>query len=442
MPVEAAIPVKNGADGYSKTLALPSQDRLWSHQRKKLMMFIYFLGSVIIYACRTAMSLCMPEMYDEFGWDKKQQGLVMACFLWGYPVTQILGGYLADRFGAERVIITVGILWASITFATPDFPHLGSGTKESALALIIFSRLSQGLLQGMHFPSVMSATGQHVSDKDRTFVYSVISSGTHGGIVFSGLFGSLILHLQGWPSVFRFAGLIGLGWVYLLYINGDIKNNPSITVETKGSTSDHSKKDFSWHKVLSAPAFWAMLAGHFANGYTYFVFLFWMPTFFHEKYPTAQPWVYNVLPWVISMCTSVMFGSLGSWLLMKGFAKTLVRKGMNVFGMLLFGVCLICVSYVSSYEGSLLLFCVICAGQGAYQSSIIMNPSDILPEHTGFAFGLMNMFGAIPGFIGTYVSGAILEATGNWDYMYAVTGWVSIVGWAIFAYWGSAEPII
>ena len=30
----------------------------------------------------------------------------MACFLWGYPVTQILGGYLADRFGAERVIIT------------------------------------------------------------------------------------------------------------------------------------------------------------------------------------------------------------------------------------------------------------------------------------------------------------------------------------------------
>ena len=53
----------------------------------------------------------------------------------------------------------------------------------------------------------------------------------------------------------------------------------------------------------------------------------------------------------------------------------------------------------------------------------------------------MNMFGAIPGFIGTYISGAILEATGNWEYMYAVTGWVIITGWAIFAYWGSAQPI-
>ena len=55
--------------------------------------------------------------------------------------------------------------------------------------------------------------------------------------------------------------------------------------------------------------------------------------------------------------------------------------------------------------------------------------------------GVMNMFGAIPGFIGTYISGAILEATGNWEYMYAVTGWVIITGWAIFAYWGSAQPI-
>ena len=55
--------------------------------------------------------------------------------------------------------------------------------------------------------------------------------------------------------------------------------------------------------------------------------------------------------------------------------------------------------------------------------------------------GVMNMFGAIPGFIGTYISGAILEATGNWEYMYAVTGWVSVTGWAIFGYWFSSEPI-
>ena len=43
-----------------------------------------------------------------------------------------------------------------------------------------------------------------------------------------------------------------------------------------------------------------MLAAHFTNGYAYFVFLFWMPTFFHEKYPTAQVNTYlNPLYYVI-----------------------------------------------------------------------------------------------------------------------------------------------
>ena len=56
--------------------------------------------------------------------------------------------------------------------------------------------------------------------------------------------------------------------------------------------------------------------------------------------------------------------------------------------------------------------------------------------------GIMNTCGAIPGFIGTYISGAILESTGNWSLMYAVTGWVCITGWAVFGYFGSGESIV
>lgn len=60
---------------------------------------------------------------------------------------------------------------------------------------------------------------------------------------------------------------------------------------------------------------------------------------------------------------------------------------------------------------------------------------------TYFVAGIMNMCAGILGFIGTYVSGAILQATGNWDLMYSVTGWVAVAGWAVFAYWGSTDPI-
>lgn len=55
--------------------------------------------------------------------------------------------------------------------------------------------------------------------------------------------------------------------------------------------------------------------------------------------------------------------------------------------MLAFGICLISVSYVETFNATLLLFCVGTAGHGAYHSTVIMNPTDITPNHSGFMFG-------------------------------------------------------
>jgi len=429
--------------GSGSVTSPTKKERIWSRDRQRFMMFLYFWGSIIIYSSRTAMALCMPELYDHFNWDKKQQGLVLSCFLWGYPVTQVLGGYLSDRFGAERVILTAACGWSWITFLTPFFPYVGSGSQHSSLALIIFSRLSQGLIQGMHYPSVMSAVGQHCNEKERTFVYSVISAGSHGGTLFTGLVGSIILENYGWEAVFHFIGVLAMVWLCVLYLYGDYRNGNVITVkEHKPSVDGKTSQSLPWCKVLSSPPFWAMLVGHFAQGYTFFVVLFWLPTFFHENFPDAKPWVYNVLPWVVDMASSVIVGNFASIMLRKGYSKTFTRKSLNIFAMLGFGMCLISVSYTTTFGGTLLLFCVGTAGHGAYHSTIIMNPTDITPQHSGFMFGIMNTFGAIPGFIGTYISGAILESTGNWSLMYAVTGWVCITGWAFFGYYGSGEPII
>ena len=55
--------------------------------------------------------------------------------------------------------------------------------------------------------------------------------------------------------------------------------------------------------------------------------------------------------------------------------------------MLAFGVCLVSVSYTESYAVTLLLFCICTAAHGAYHSTVVMNPNDILPHHSGLAFG-------------------------------------------------------
>lgn len=39
----------------------------------------------------------------EFDWDKSIRSSILASFFYGYLITQIPGGWLADRFGGRRV---------------------------------------------------------------------------------------------------------------------------------------------------------------------------------------------------------------------------------------------------------------------------------------------------------------------------------------------------
>lgn len=40
----------------------------------------------------------------EFVWSKQTQGFVLGAFFWGYLITQIPGGLLAQKYGGKRVL--------------------------------------------------------------------------------------------------------------------------------------------------------------------------------------------------------------------------------------------------------------------------------------------------------------------------------------------------
>ena len=63
----------------------------------------------------------------QFEWDSETQGYVLGGFFYGYMATQIVGGWLADKFGA-RSLLTFGILCTSFfTLFTEVAAHWGPG---------------------------------------------------------------------------------------------------------------------------------------------------------------------------------------------------------------------------------------------------------------------------------------------------------------------------
>ncbi|KAK2511521.1 hypothetical protein Q9966_016617 [Columba livia] len=78
--------------------------------------------------------------HAQFNWDPETVGLIHGSFFWGYIVTQIPGGFIAQRFAANRVfgvaIVSTSVL--NMLLPTAARTHVGC---------VIGVRVLQGLVE-------------------------------------------------------------------------------------------------------------------------------------------------------------------------------------------------------------------------------------------------------------------------------------------------------
>ena len=63
---------------------------------------VVLLAALAVFVCymdRVVMSITIIPMAAEFGWSPEEQGRVLSSFFVGYLLTQIAGGWLAERYG-------------------------------------------------------------------------------------------------------------------------------------------------------------------------------------------------------------------------------------------------------------------------------------------------------------------------------------------------------
>ena len=70
-----------------------------------------------------------------------------------------------------------------------------------------------------------------------------------------------------------------------------------------------------------------------------------------------------------------------------------------------------------------------------------VNHMDIAPRHAGTLMGITNTAGSIPGIIGVFVSGLILELTGSWALVFQVAAGVTLTGLVFFLLFSSGKKI-
>ncbi|KAL6031815.1 hypothetical protein STEG23_030791 [Scotinomys teguina] len=396
------------------------------------------LGTCLLYCARVTMPVCTVAMSQDFGWNKKEAGIVLSSFFWGYCLTQVVGGHLGDRIGGEKVILLSASTWGFITVVTPLLAHLGSGH----LAFVTFSRILTGLLQGVYFPALTSLLSQRVQESERAFTYSTVSAGSQFGTLVTGGVGSVLLDWCGWQSVFYFSGGLTLLWVYYVYryLLNEKDLVLALGVLAQGLPMARPSK-VPWRQLFRKPSVWAAICSQLSSACSFFILLSWLPTFFKENFPHSKGWVFNVVPWLLAIPASLFSGFLSDRLISRGYRVITVRKFMQVMGLGLSSVFALCLGHTTSFLKAIIFASASIGFQTFNHSGISVNIQDLAPSCAGFLFGVANTAGALAGVIGVCLGGYLIEATGSWTCVFHLVAIISNLGLGTFLVFGKAQRV-
>ncbi|GBM06907.1 Putative inorganic phosphate cotransporter, partial [Araneus ventricosus] len=223
-----------------------------------------------------------PEEEGEFDWSPSVQGNILGAGFLGYVVTQMLGGLLAERYGAKITII-VGLFLSSLAHILTPVAAWTSSNVMIAMQLI--RGIGQGLIPAAH--CVVAANWFPMIE--RGLLNSLVLSGYCVGALVSGFSaGSMCLSsfLGGWPSVYYVYG--GLGLILCLCFQVFLYETPKCHPKIKDSELNYilqnQERDLSqkrpptpWRKILTSVPVYAVTYAIFAA--------FWVGAHFLSVHP-------------------------------------------------------------------------------------------------------------------------------------------------------------
>jgi len=409
--------------------------------RRYHVVLLSFLAVFICYIDRVNISVAIIPMAADLGWNMQTQGLVLSSFFIGSLLLQVVGGQLADRFGGKAVLAAGVLLWSLFTLLTPPAAMLGLG-------VLIATRILMGMGEAVTFPSIYSLYSRWVPLTERSRAVGLANSGIPLGTVFALVVTPYIVQAFGWEWAFYLFGLAGAVW-YLFWrrmVTASPADHPTISAEElaeieAGATPKQSGDSVPWKALLASKSGWAIIVAHFCNNWSLYVLLSWMPTFVNKGLGVdyaAVGWV-TMIPNIASFVFLNIAGGVADRLIARGMDVTRVRKLMQTIGAGSIGTALALVGFVDSAWAAIAIMTVGNAFGAFVTGGFAVNHMDIAPKYAGTLMGITNTAGTIPGIIGVFVSGLILELTGSWALVFLAASGVTVFGLVFFVLFASGR---
>jgi ACS family glucarate transporter-like MFS transporter len=367
------------------------------------LVFWLFVLSAVSYLDRVNISIAGGSIAESYQLSNVQLGKVFSAMLVGYALFQTVGGRLADRFGARRVL-TFGVMWWGIfTALTALVPAHITG----ALYAFIAARFLLGAGEAVIYPAANQFIARWIPFRERGIANGLIFAGVGAG---AGLTPPLITYFMtdyGWRSSFWVCAVIGFlaGAVWFLIARDTPAEHKLVSsaelakiesgLSLKPARQTGSKEPATlipWRSVLRSKEVLGLTVSYFCYGYVAWIFFSWFFIYLSKVrgLNLKASAFYSMLPF-IAMALGCLLGGLINDRLTRSYGPRVGRCAVAAVAVLVAGIFIASGAHVESGRVASI---ILAGGAGALyvsQSSFWSVTADIAAGSSGSVSGFMNM---------------------------------------------------
>ena len=391
---------------------------------------VLLVSVVIAYLDRLNVSLALPYIAREYGWDTSDTGtyggILMSIFFVGYGLANMFLSPLGEKYGPRKSLTAAVVAFSIFT--------ISGAMVGSIFTAFLATRFFLGIGEGVHFPMNSKLMKNWFPTAERSRANGMWVS----GILFSTILAPIILvpvieHF-GWRVMFVSLGILGMVVtipLLLLFCYDTPREHPNISEAEidfidAGMEPEEPEEAGFWNQVkpfLKKKTFWLQMLGGTFNNMTSFGLIMWFPTYlvkgrgldFGDLEVLSIPYGAGILG------IAVM-----SWIGDKTERRTLLA-GM---GFILTGIFAFMAARADTIHATIALFAIAIFFQMAFTSHEFAILQRILPRNrVGTGTGLYNgVTMLVGGGLGTFIVGSVVAVTNSYT-----AGIMAILGLAFLA---------
>ena len=174
--------------------------------RTRYTMLAFALGTMALaYVDRVAISMASGAIQRDLALSDEQLGYAFSAFTLAYALFEVPSGWLADRFGARRMMARIVLWWSAFTAAT---------AASVGFVSLVAIRFMFGMGEAGVLPTLASAFRRWLPDRERGRAFGLtVAAGALGSAISQPIVGAMLGRLD-WRQSFVAFGTLGAGWAF------------------------------------------------------------------------------------------------------------------------------------------------------------------------------------------------------------------------------------